>query len=105
MGAAHTPGPWKAVKTSGSWEVRCDAHDDLPIAQLWKTAAVGMSHEANARLMAAAPTTLDALKALHDKTAELISHLRATDRLRPCFNLPALEQARAAIAKATGESA
>lgn len=104
MSAPHTPGPWKAVKTSGSWEVRRDAHDDLPIAQLWKVAAVGMSHEANARLLAAAPELLDALKSLHDKTADLIAHLQATDRLHPCFNLPALSHAQEVIAKATGST-
>lgn len=42
-------------------------------------------------------TAQTALLNLADKTDELIRHLQATGRLRPCFNLPALAEARAAL--------
>lgn len=47
-----------------------------------------------------AKEALDALTLLEAKTDELVKHLQATQRLQPCFNLPALSVARTAIAKA-----
>lgn len=61
-----------------------------------------LADDAAALDAAAAPELLEALTTLHDKTAELIAHLQATERLRPCFNLPALDGAREALANATG---
>jgi hypothetical protein len=42
--------------------------------------------------------TVTALRALVDKTEELIAQLKSTGRLRECFSLPALTQARAQLA-------
>lgn len=65
--------------------------------------AVMMTGAQLRELLASPPVALQELKTLHDKTAELIAHLQATGRLRPCFNLPALESARAVIEQAGGE--
>lgn len=106
--AGATPGPWTAVEHS--WSRTGIYAGDIGIAALdiESDATEETQYEleavmrANANLIAAAPLMLEALKTLHDKTAELIAHLQSTDRLRPCFNLPAIETARSAIAAATG---
>jgi hypothetical protein len=46
--------------------------------------------------------TVTALRALAGKTDELLAHLKATDRLPPCFNLPALTEAHAQLARLNG---
>ncbi len=107
MSAKHTPGPWIVTVDCGAHVIRGaeEQHQDLGTSYLWRdyvASTWGGESEANARLIAAAPELLAALKTLHDKTAELIVHLQATDRLRPCFNLPALAVAQQVIAQAEG---
>ncbi len=45
----------------------------------------------------------DALKELTAKTGELIEHLQKTGRLKPCFYMPALVDARNTLAPKGGE--
>ncbi len=94
MRAKHTPGPWLQV---GAWvEVE---RDDIPDICTCNPRDIGQDHlkwnwktvHANARLIAAAPDLLEALK---DVLPELES-------IGP---LEKFERARAAIAKATGET-
>lgn len=104
MEAQHTPGPWSAEAGYGHHGLRLDgphgevlghvrafvptgdvAHG-MPVMQKW---AEG---QANAKLIAAAPELLDAVHALLDALPSATTH-------------PAIAQARAAIAKATGEPA
>lgn len=64
----HTEGDWKAVKNlrSTGWYVECDGVElatvNERLAHLTPAEA-----EANARLMAAAPTLLDLLRRAHDE--------------------------------------
>lgn len=97
----HTPGPWRADEP-GIADDFCDRRvgifDAGPgnpgiIAEVYAYLNPG-TMKANARLIAAAPELLAALR--------YILALQATDKLP--FPLIALDQARAAIAKATGET-
>ena len=88
--SAHTPGPWFAEDDNGSWSIHSD-HDTLGgcIAVAYSFRA-----EANARLIAAAPDLLAALR--------LIVHI-ADDPTAFALDgatLAVLHTARAAIAKA-----
>lgn len=88
MSANHTPGPWvvshkkrhKITKESG-----------LVLANAVKCS--NPNYEANARLIAAAPELLDALKDMLDYYGTASA------------NVEFLTKARAAIAKATGQDA
>ena len=81
----HTPGPWEIDTrhgiTSGPCRIRMP---EPPTAKNMETAL------ANARLIAAAPEMLEALKAIMKE-------------YREGYGLRCVEQIRAAIAKATGE--
>ena len=93
----HTPGPWRIDKTRFD---RTTVFGDRPGWTDYPVANTGDSssnrpeeadlrdqQEANARLIAAAPELLEALRAC-----------------RPLLNQPLAAQANAAIAKATGEA-
>lgn len=101
----HTPGPWIAAKGAGWLVTRPNAQERREAA-----IAVGMTpavtivgtpynwfdeeeSEANARLIAAAPELLEALKALVNNCADY------EPWQRPCLTF---DNARAAIAKAEG---
>lgn len=88
-----TPGPWKAINALGVWIVGC-GDDHL----LTKIPAGSVDAEANARLIAAAPELLDALNSLSAvcEQAQLRHGHGVWSQL--------LDDARAAIAKARGES-
>jgi hypothetical protein len=99
----HTPGPWR-VDESGK-TVSSDAVTDIAILNManprygWGGSDVsGASYRAaNARLIAAAPELLESLILMvrtHDEPAESM--------LQEMREQKWLEQARAAIAKATG---
>jgi hypothetical protein len=77
----HTPGPWHYA-TTGPWLLGVFVGDDF-IAGV----AASDNHEANARLIAAAPALLEALEVLVNNAS--LNNRRA---------------ARAAIAKALGEN-
>ena len=85
MQTQHTPGPWKRLKTFGG-VIHIHTQDDKPIAFLR-----GYKHpySANARLIAAAPELLDALR-----------ELCADTYLADPINADRMSKARAAIAKA-----
>jgi hypothetical protein len=89
----HTPGPWGYFchHTEGSWHIGANpttyAKGDPTIANLGQ---IG-DQEANARLIAAAPEMLEALRGLLSETEDGIATCPLT-RIR----------ARAAIAKAEG---
>lgn len=99
----HTPGPWAVhanVRDSRTDAARIDAGDTLvaTVSTLpTKTTAAWHEAHANARLLAAAPDMLEALQSL----------VRAVEQFTSAVALgwPELEQAKAAIAKATGEQA
>lgn len=79
----HTPGPWHVHVD----RVFCD--NDKVIAEIFST--FRGSHEANARLIAAAPAMLDALKLAYSMLVD--------DETQ---NDPAVIEIRAAITKAMG---
>lgn len=99
MSAKHTPGPWHLAKetTRGQFvrDYRIRDKADGLIATLGP-----VDQDANAALIAAAPDLLAALEALDfclDSTTPEMQRAMALIR-------PAREQAKAAIAKARGQS-
>ncbi len=92
----HTPGPWVVVGSRTKYvEARLVGSLMQEVAACGPTLAdegYGQQQEANARLIAAAPDLLEALKALLERYALAIGNEGIE-----CY------QARAAIAKATGE--
>lgn len=87
----HTKGPWHSERGGKGWVVRIDEPNGLPIANL------SMQSEANARLIAAAPELLEALKACVQRLDAVWDSGMETED-----DLIALRTARAAIAKAEG---
>ena len=91
MSDKHTPGPWKIGTPPPNGEQTVGTDQGLMVAVA--TTGAGVQTKANARLIAAAPDLLEALKglmALSDHRVDLRD---------------AAKDARAAIAKATGEQA
>jgi predicted amidophosphoribosyltransferase len=62
---AHTPGPWRFYENAVSIDI-VDAVHSNGLAILEKRGVNDEQKKANARLMAAAPDLLDALKQAHD---------------------------------------
>jgi hypothetical protein len=98
MSSKHTPGPWEAKKFQGLWEVKTvngrmgmDESELIPVTHL----GLGVSTEANAALIAAAPELLEALETAERMAAEEGEH----------FWIRFAEEARALIRKARGEQA
>lgn len=90
----HTPGPWE-VRKNEPWVIakaygnmKSVVHLNLPIEQ-------SEEQRANARLIAAAPDLLEALELMLDR-------FRDTEGSHGQWEEEATENARAAIAKATG---
>jgi hypothetical protein len=105
MSTQHTPGPWVARQTfSNRWDIEVLREGLVPLTiGHVSTAVLGVgTHradltEANARLIAAAP---DLLEALRDAYCHIT--LLATGQRPPCSNAEASEAVGAVIAKATG---
>lgn len=103
MSSKHTPGPWEIEKVSGGWGVR---------APNWGYVAIhntsGLPHwdegqEANRRLIAAAPDLLIKLTGLIGAAEYLQARVVETRGADCMDNLDvAIDEARTAIAKATG---
>jgi|SRR5579864_6445341 len=110
--ASHTPGPWEATKPALSCEIHANK---IHVASAFAKVPAGTSDryilepeaEANARLIAAAPELLEALK---ETLRALESHLNESTRdhnlgnvdlLCPCSQNEVV-RAKAAIAKALG---
>lgn len=99
----HTPGPWFAVRNSSFWEVNPqrelgDYNTPFTVGDVCESAPGnpdGGLQEANARLIAAAPELLEALR-WYVETDE-VSDVPGNE-----FWWEGRERARAAIAKATG---
>ena len=95
----HTPGPWALTRTPTYWGVRCGVSQRLigQVAHKGKNA----NSDADARLIAAAPILLSQLQLLvYAATKAPDKPETLPDTLRTC-----IAQARAAIARATGEAA
>lgn len=95
MTAKHTPGPWAYHNTPTPF-IFVNA-GGLPICQIYTSTAHGQSmgeQFANARLIAAAPELMEALKACAAVCAGETTNKRGL--------ISALEQARAALAKCEG---
>lgn len=99
----HTPGPWRAdiLDSYGRFEIRqSDGGRMFAQGRSWGDGATAETQEANARLIAAAPDLLAALEAMvianHGLPANPAEEVDLVCRA-------ALEQARAAIARATGQ--
>lgn len=114
---SHTPGPWVAIEgdtfnNSRPWGVskylslaECQEIDGDDAQENTRTTVLaevtdGPTSEADAKLMAAAPELLAACEAGRDAIAAAFPH---ADRIRDLL-LPALDQVRAAIEKATGHA-
>ena len=113
--AAHTPGPWRAtsrnIENVANWASRIPfaieievGHSVVPIADVCDQPAA----EANARLIAAAPDLLEALqwyeaKAVQMGRAAIHQDSKLMLALMKEIAVEYGAQARAAIAKATGE--
>ena len=82
----HTPGPWRIDPGPGFSRNRIEDADGICVAFAW---GLGLEADANARLIAAAPDLLVALKEAADPIA---GHLHG----------PTLDRALAAIDKAEG---
>lgn len=106
MDAKYTPGPWNIGSSDlpvSRMSIHCKGHKDSchsTVALMVSRGVIGISHDeefANARLIAAAPDLLEALRvllSLHEIRASV-----TTD----AWNA-AMEDARAAVTKAVGES-
>lgn len=104
--AQHTPGPWRFDGQAGATLAFAKKHDTaLMVRARGATVAEVIPHgtatEPNARLIAAAPELLEALKACLESFSQAHAHRKlkaASDGSIIC----ACDLARAAIAKATG---
>jgi hypothetical protein len=103
--SGHTPGPWTVVESSDKRQqgyIRCahkfapEAEECIAVARVTQRCFDRATTDANARLIAAAPDLLEALRRLADS----ISYDR-DPAVEPYFREP-LKAARAAIAKAEG---
>ena len=102
----HTPGPWFYLKGDEWSHSVVTHHGELPDGSqsYWTVASINKQrepeHEANARLIAAAPELLEVVKQMQSALSRCFGAHAADegDRHR------ALAQARAVIAKATGEN-
>ena len=95
MSTQHTPGPWRIGTTPPNGEQTIGTQQGLMVAVA--TTGANTPTEANARLIAAAPDLLEALKACIPHLERDDHHTDALSRERPHY-----AAARAAIAKATG---
>lgn len=98
----HTPGPWRFSDNTKWWKtnpfsvtVPKKGVHGTAVANIPARATISMEEaQANARLIAAAPDLLAALNAM-------LTHMGLDEDE---WTKPTFDQARAAIAKATGES-
>ena len=104
MTEKHTPGPWEAVpfdETTG-WKIVPAGSPDFKICRIENSITYLMAFdeqaEGDARLIAAAPEMLEALKGL----AAVIGKMKPATGEPYGRGVTELLEARAAIAKATG---
>lgn len=95
--SARTPGPWEtSVNDEGQWDVCAEGGGDM-VADL---SDCPENAEGNARLIAAAPDLLAALKGLR---AAALSEYVSCDCPNASICRPSIKAADAAIAKAEGK--
>lgn len=107
--ATHTPGPWKVYRPDSVRDsLGIDAKDETVVLFDDRAGIIGENREANARLISSAPELLEALSASVIEMDDTLDHL---SRLNPAENSAyvrdlrnAISFARAAIAKAIGET-
>ena len=100
MTSRHTPGPWKVGTKGQRAQPYVEGADGSPVASCGGNAPGRGSYEietlrrrkANARLIAAAPTMIDALR-------DLVIAAEAAGWDTDVLNAPILDAARAALAK------
>lgn len=97
----HTPGPWKYEKPFGVNIPVREGEAGGQIIRTWLQAHEGEA-EANARLIAAAPDLLAALESLFENCSMIHSQWGEGGNAREADQ--AITNAKAAIAKARGES-
>lgn len=95
--AQHTPGPWIADNSRMLTSINAGNKKHIAMVNYFQCGkpefdVCGEEHEANARLIAAAPELLEAVN-------ELMADAEDTGE----FSYSAMSKARAAIAKAKGE--
>lgn len=103
----HTPGPWKIGRWPCDWRVADDKHRivtadgaEATIALVNGDKAWVKEHQANARLIAAAPKLLAALEMIAEQVFEVTPIGNTIIRLSPAQR----EQAREAIKEAKREA-
>jgi hypothetical protein len=78
----HAPGPWRVKANGPSYNITSEARDDPHMILVGMVYNEPEEHSANARLIAAAPDLLDALKRVVDKYEECnpndVAHSRRT---------------------------
>ena len=94
----HTPGPWYDVAFYGNHSI---GSVDVRVAEVVRDGVDDVEGEANARLIAAAPDLLDALRNALD-TIEIGQRIRDPKWDGSAAPHSTIGMARAAIAKATG---
>ncbi|HGM5034484.1 TPA: hypothetical protein ACKPZU_000216 [Stenotrophomonas maltophilia] len=101
MSSKHTPGPWAYQEDSDAYTHIVRGHNNRFICQLAQTTSAEI--EANARLIAAAPELLMKITGLIGAAEYLQARVVETRGADCMDNLDvAIDEARAAIAKATG---
>ena len=102
MTTKHTPGPWKLDDRGYKFIVHKpgDGYITRDICRMDSSTMAAFAQEANARLIVAAPELLEALDRIQDAIQNFIEKgLRPTESVMRQWQV----DARAAIAKATGE--
>jgi hypothetical protein len=96
--ATHTPGPWEKQKRGRELDI-CDSGAGEPMLRRpWQTCK---NAKANARLIAAAPDLLEALRGLLRETRQSVPNIN----VKKHFSLMVqMEEAKSAIAKAEGRA-
>lgn len=101
----HTPGPWYATTRQGSWDWLVAQSDRLEICQMFHDGSgLNQTGEANARLVAAAPDLLDALRWYEEqaRNCRKIGGVPEGHAARAALDADGGKRALAAIAKAEG---
>lgn len=107
MNAAHTPGPWTVQPRKNNYIDICHNQRDMPGAITLALCRVQSRDSwidesfANASLIAAAPELLDAVERL----LVMLEEPHANEHAQKTEMKRSMSQAKAAIAKATGQSA